>query len=138
MEAADELKMVTLPIPSEQRADVYIVTPAVQADAELGACWLRQGGASTFHKWPQVTPENAATFCGVALFTLDNPHCVPDYIYRALRPFFERAGRESNVFEFCPIQKNFTRRDCAWLSARVYSCPVTGCPAPVVLPSFLS
>ena len=118
MEAADELKMVTLPIPSEQRADVFVATP----DAEMEAVWLRQGGASTFHHrrgdGKLVSPEDAAQFCGVALFTLDNPHKIPDYVYQALQPFFERAGSESNVFEFCPVQKNFTRRDRAWVFAR--------------------
>jgi len=125
VEFADELNAKALPIPSEQRADVFVATP----DSRLEESWLLAGGKSTFHLRPTVQPEAAAKFCGVALFVLENPNRVPDYVYLALRPFFDRAGTESNVFEYCPIQKNFTRRDRSWLFSRVYS-TVTGCPAP--------
>jgi len=114
MELADELKAKTLPIPTEQRIDVYVVTP----HAELRVYWLLAGGTSTFHSFP-LSAVDAAQFCGVALFVLDNPHRVPGYVYQALQPFFERAGREANVFEFCPVQRHFTRRDEQYILARV-------------------
>jgi len=114
MELADELKAKALPIPTEQRVDVYVVTPC----ADIEAYWRLAGGISTFHSFPLPATE-AAQFCGVALFTLDNPHRVPGYVYQALQPFFERAGREANVFEFCPVRRHFTRRDEDYLLARI-------------------
>ena len=122
MELADELNAKVLPIPTEQRADVYVVTP----NDEMCERWLQAAGASTFHyrcvspyRCLAVHSKDVAQFCGVALFTLDNPHRVPGYVYQALQPFFERAGREANVFEFCPVQRHFTRRDEQYILARV-------------------
>lgn len=111
--------MVTLPIPSEQRADVFVVTP----DADMERLWLRYGGESKFH-YPGVA--DAATFCGVAIFKLVLAPHISRAHFNLLLPFFERAGRESNVFEFDVVRQLFVRRDEAWFESRVVDY-ITGC-----------
>jgi len=119
MEAADELKMVTLPIPSEQRADVFVATP----DEELERLWTLYGGKSKYH-YPGSA--DVASFCGVAVFKLLLAPHISRAHFNLLLPFFERAGREANVFEFDTIRRLFVRRDRAWFDDRTVDC-ITGC-----------
>lgn len=89
---AGVLNAVMLPIPSEMRVFVFL---ASGSDEEVEALWLRWGGKTTFLT---RSPET----CGICLF---RPGADPDLI----RPFYERAGKEANVFQYRPAQKDFRR-----------------------------
>lgn len=119
MEAGDQLKIKTLPIPTEQRVDVFLVTPSqVIEDA-----WTRYGGVSRFH-YPEES--DAAAFCGVALFRLYFPPSISVSHFALLKPFFDRAGSEANVFEFDTVRRIFVRRALDWFDGRVAQA-FTGC-----------
>ena len=122
MEFGEEINAKVLPIPSEQRADVFVATP----DEEMEKVWTRQGGTSTYH-YPEAIPKRApASFCGVAIFKLFLAPHISRAHFNLLLPFFERAGSEANVFEFDTIRCMFTRRDRAWCEDRVVDV-ITGC-----------
>lgn len=89
---AGELNAVILPIPTEMRIFVFL---ASGRDPELEARWLSCGGTTTFL-------TDAPETCGICLF---RPGADPDLI----RPFYDRAGREANVFQYRPAQKDFRR-----------------------------
>lgn len=121
MDVADELKATLLPIPTEQRIDVFVVTP----DEAMEKFWLHQGGNSRFH-YPREGTQDLASFCGVALFKLFIPPHISTHHFALLQPFFARAGKEANVFEWDYIERKFVRRDEAWFDGRVASA-ITGC-----------
>jgi hypothetical protein len=110
---ADPLQIKELPIPSEQRVHVFVATP----DERMESAWIKYGGASVFHH-PQDCGHPQA-FCGIALFRVDSSHRVPAEVWSALAPFFDRAGNEANVFEFCPVRGIFTRRRADWFDGRL-------------------
>lgn len=117
-DAADPLNAKLLPIPTEQRLDVF-VCPGLSDEAL--ARWISQAGQTTFHCAGEVIFP--ATFCGIALFVrASNPRVRDGYICgrdsEYLEPFYERAGNEANVFEWQPIERNFVRRDRQWFDER--------------------
>jgi hypothetical protein len=99
-------------IPTERRMDVF-VCPGVPEEAL--ARWLTQGGASNFHH------DAGAAQCGIALFILGPYGFASAATAALLAPFYAQAGAEANCFQWCPIEKNFTRRDPEWLQARTAS-----------------
>jgi hypothetical protein len=110
-------------IPTERRMDVF-VCPGVPEEAL--ARWLTQGGASNFHHaecsanladWG----KDLSKLCGIALFVLGPYGFASAATAALLAPFYAQAGNEANCFQWCPIEKNFTRRDPEWLQARTAS-----------------
>jgi hypothetical protein len=113
---AAKLDMVTLPIPSEQRIDIYVVKGT---DAYVYAVWTRQTGISNFH-WAEETKmpgTDAAKFCGVCLCSGEGPFTQEQWT--DIKPFFKRAGTEANVFVLCPWERRFFRRDVEWFESRI-------------------
>jgi hypothetical protein len=55
-------------------------------------------------------------FCGVCLFS--GEYLTPEQ-WSTIQPFFTRAKAETNCFQYCPVRKNFTRRDELWFDGRV-------------------
>lgn len=100
-------------IPTERRMDVF-VCPGVPEEAL--ARWLTQGGASNFHHDAASAPT-----CGIALFVLGPYGFASAATAAMLAPFYAQAGNEANCFQWCGIEKNFTRRDPEWLQARTAS-----------------
>lgn len=97
--ASNDLNAVMLPIPSEMRLFVFL---ASGRDPEMEAKWLEFGGLSTFQ---ERDPQD----CGICLFRIGS-----GYVYQ-IEPFFERAGKEANVFGFCGRRKNFRRVTIDWI-----------------------
>lgn len=91
-DVAGELNAVMLPIPSEMRVFVFL---ASGRDEEIEACWRRWGGVTTFLT---DSPET----CGICVFCLGADA-------GAIRGFYERAGKEANVFQYRPAHKDFRR-----------------------------
>lgn len=118
MDIGEELKAKELPIPTAQRNDIFVATPndALQRD------WARGDLTAAFH-YPESDDRDPASFCGIALFFLEFSYLVPRRVFELLRPFFKRAGREANVFEYCPIRRLFVRRDEEWFEGRVVETP---------------
>lgn len=110
-----ELDMAPLPIPSEQRIDVFVVRGCDPAALEK---WLDDGGDSNFHHSPDASAEAAVRFCGIALFSSPCDR-ITRLQWCEVQLFFERAGTEANVFQYCPIRKNFTRRNADWFEGRI-------------------
>lgn len=93
-DVAGELNAVTLPIPSEMRVFVFL---ASGCDEEIEACWLRWGGKSEF----RTEPGDAAG-CGICIFRAGADPAL-------IEPFFQKAGKEANTFQYRPAQKDFRR-----------------------------
>lgn len=115
-EAGDLMGIKMLPIPSEQRLDIYVVRGT---DAYVFAVWTRQTGICNFH-WADekaLSGEDAAKFCGVCLCSGDGPFTKEQWA--DIEPFFKRAGVETNVLVLCLWERRFFRRDTEWFNARV-------------------
>jgi hypothetical protein len=113
---AGELNAVALPIPTEQRLSIYVVRGC---DPRAMIEWTKQTGLGEYTHGHSTPGSIAAPFCGVCLFTLGLYGCVTPEQFADIQPFLDRAGKESNVFEYCPHQHNFTRRDPYWFAGRV-------------------
>lgn len=118
---ADTLNAKTLPIPTEQRLDVF-VCPGVPEEALRR--WETQGGQSTFHH-PDLFMEaedlgkDKAKTCGMVLFAATGPGgMLGKRLSTLLAPFYERAGTETNAFQYQPIERNFVRRGPDWFNER--------------------
>lgn len=94
----------TLPIPSEQRQDVFV---AGVLGLDVLARWVSQAGKTSF--WFPNNCKDPAGFCGVVLFS---------EVSDLLAPFYARAGNETNAFQWQPIEQNFVRRDQRWFNER--------------------
>lgn len=91
-DVADELNAVLLPIPSEMRLFVFL---ASGRDPEVESRWLTCGGLTTFL-------TDAPETCGICLFRAGADPAL-------IQPFYEKAGKEANVFQYRPAQKDFRR-----------------------------
>lgn len=116
---AGDLNAVTLPIPSEQRMDIFVVPGVPQAGLDA---WTKQTGSGDFwspYSW-LIKGKPPASFCGVCLFALSSPYgLLTRQQMDQIEPFFKRAGKEANVFEFVPQTNSFVRRDLAWFDGRI-------------------
>jgi hypothetical protein len=101
-----------LPIPSEQRLDVF-VCPGLSDEAL--ARWVSQAGASFFHTDDVVEP---ASFCGMVLFVLGPCGYLDGKTSELLQPFYARAEGEANCFQWDPIERSFVRRGPEWFALR--------------------
>lgn len=90
--ASTDLNAVILPIPTEARLFVFL---ASGRDPEIEACWLRWGGVTTFL-------TDAPETCGICLFGAGADPTL-------IQPFYEKAGKEANVFQYRRAQKDFRR-----------------------------
>jgi len=106
------------PIPTEQRLDVFVADGTPE---EALVRWESQGGKSVFHFFTECPGCDPSKKCGIALFMLP-PRSEDGRLSaqqtRVLRPFYDRSGSESNVFEWQPLDKNFVRRDLDWFLSR--------------------
>lgn len=89
--ASPDLNAVMLPIPTEMRVFVFL---ASGRDPEVEACWLRWGGVTTF--------STLSPGCRICLFRAGADPTL-------ICPFYERAGKEANVFQYRPAHKDFRR-----------------------------
>jgi hypothetical protein len=115
---ADQLSIKSLPIPTEQRLDVFVSTGVPQ---EAHKRWVSQAGKSEFWTLPCCldAKRNPADFCGICLFGLEEgKHTLTSGQVKDLAPFYDRAGSEANVFQWNFIEKNFVRRDKHWFDER--------------------
>lgn len=109
-----------LPIPTEQRLDVF-VCPGVSQEAQDR--WVTQGGKTTFHH-PECSAriedwgKDMAQLCGIALFVVVVDGWLSAETSAMLKPFYDRAGEEANTFQWQPIEKNFVRRGRDWFNER--------------------
>jgi hypothetical protein len=111
------------PIPTEQRLDVFVADGTPE---EALVRWESQGGKSVFHfcecsKNPSDWGSDLSKKCGIALFMMpprSEDGRLSAHQTRVLRPFYDRSGSESNVFEWQPLDKNFVRRDLDWFLSR--------------------
>lgn len=94
MDIAAKLDFVPLPIPSEMRLFVFL---ASGRDEIVEKRWLQCGGITTFY----IEDPEA---CGICIFRVGADPAV-------IQPFYDRAGKESNVFLFQPELNNFRRID---------------------------
>lgn len=88
-----------LPIPSEMRMFVFL---ASGRDPEMEERWREFGGESELLL---DLPET----CGICIFRRGAGDM------DLIEPFFNRAGKESNVFYFCGRAKKFVRINREWL-----------------------
>lgn len=110
-DTAGELKAVPPPIDSATRRFVYVAGYTVDGiPPTIEKSWLRWGGDTVFI-YEDADPNKV----GLVIFQLVSPPYVTPELARRLRPFYAKAGTESNVFEFDPIMKTFTRRNPDWL-----------------------
>lgn len=117
---ADQLSIKSLPIPTEQRLDVFVCDGVPD---EALCRWESQGGKSTFHRAEcsdqiQDWGKDMAQTCGIALFVAGSWGHLDERTSNLLQPFYDRAGSEANVFQWQPIEKNFVRRDKHWFDER--------------------
>lgn len=92
MDVAAKLDFVALPIPSEMRIFVFLGSGR---DEAVEKRWLECGGITTF------LVEDPET-CGICIFRVGADPAL-------IQPFYDRAGKESNVFLFQPESNNFRR-----------------------------
>ena len=116
---ADKLNAKELPIPTAQRLDVFVCNGV--PDGALWR-WQSQAGASTFYRLADCIAlgKTPASFCGIVLFVL-GPYSdgfLDDITAEQLIYFYNRAGSETNAFEWQHIEKNFVRRSQDWFNAR--------------------
>lgn len=114
---ADNLNAKTLPIPTAQRLDVFVCG---HLNGEPLERWRAQGGDSTFHLEADArsTGRDPAEFCGIVLFVVGANGHLDETTSKRLAAFYERAGKETNAFQWQPIEKNFVRRDRHWFNER--------------------
>lgn len=106
--ASSDLNAVTLPISSEARQFVFL---ASGNDPDMEAEFLRWGGKSEFY----TQPEDAEK-CGICIFRRGFG------IVSLIQPFFDRAGKEANVFVY-DYQSSFERIGPNWIE--IYSTVVS-------------
>lgn len=99
--ASSDLNAATLPIPSEMRVFVFL---ASGRDPDMEREFLKCGGKSEFYS----EPEDAAK-CGICLFRRGFG------AVSLIQPFFDRAGKESNIFYFDSMSRRFVRIGLNWL-----------------------
>jgi hypothetical protein len=116
-DTADKLNAKLLPIPTAQRLDVFVCDGVPD---EALARWQSQAGASAFHRPVDChrSASSPASFCGIVLFVSGAQGCLDFSTSAMLKPFYARAGSETNAFEWQPIEKNFVRRGQDWFNER--------------------
>lgn len=111
---ADKLDIKSLPIPTAQRLDVF-VCPGVPEEALRR--WETQGGETTFHHH-SLSGRDMSKTCGMVLFVTLANGLLDVQASEQLQRFYDRAGTETNAFQWQPIEKNFVRRDRDWFFDR--------------------
>ena len=108
-DTADVLKIVPPAIAPETRRFVYVPNASEFTDV-MKAAWLAAGWETEF-VYEDADPNKV----GLVIFQLRHAPYVTPALAEQLRPFYAKAGTESNVFEFDPVVKIFTRRNPDWL-----------------------
>lgn len=108
-DTADVLKIVPPKIATETRRFVYVPGGSAFPD-HMKAAWLAAGGETDF-VYEGATPDKV----GIVIFMLTRAPYVSPKLAEELRPFYAKGGTESNIFEYDPVVRIFTRRDPSWL-----------------------
>lgn len=102
-------RAASTPFPPEQLRRVFIpVAFWSHHHTQMKSAWERWGGETEF-----VTEPARAGECGICIFPKGDPH---HEIALHVKPFFDRHGKEANVFEYDPAACAFRRINPEWLA----------------------